>query len=60
MAGNFQVDQLGAKGPEPVKRPFLIRFYQPGIARHIGGHDRRETAGLTHPSGIPALRSPST
>lgn len=33
---------------------------QDQIPRHINGEDRRKTADLSHPSGNPAFRRPST
>ena len=42
---DFRIDQLAQMRPEPFVRAFLIGTHQARIAHHIGGEDRRETAG---------------
>ncbi len=44
---------------EAFERALLVRSHQPRIPRHIGREDRSEPTGLSHVSGIPALRRPS-
>ena len=41
-----------------VERSFLVRPHQPRIARHIGGQDRGEAAGLAHAASPAARRRP--
>ena len=50
VLGDLRVDQLAAERFEPFERAFLVRPHQPRIARHIGGEDRGEAAGLVHAS----------
>jgi hypothetical protein len=48
MLGDLRIEELAAQHFEAFVRAFLIRPHQPRIPRHIGGEDRRETAGLAH------------
>ena len=60
MLFDFRLDKLPEMRFEPVVRPFLIRPHQARVARHIGGEDRGEAAGLAHVSRHPALHRPSS
>ena len=48
VLGDLGVDQFPKVGLEPFVCPLLIRAHQPGIAGHIGGEDRGETADRGH------------
>ncbi len=52
MLLDFRIDELAAMRLEPVEGAFLVRSHQPRVARHIGGEDRRETAGGSHARGV--------
>jgi len=59
MLADLRLEQFDETGLEALMRAFLIGTHQAGIAHHIGGEDRGETAGCSHSSGIPALRKPA-
>jgi hypothetical protein len=57
MLGDLRIDELAAQRFEALERAFLIHPHQPRIPCHIGGEDRSEAAGGSHPSGNPARRN---
>ena len=57
MLGNERVGG-GAMLAQCLRRADLVLPHQPRIARHIGGEDRCETAGLGHVASPTARRRP--
>jgi len=55
---NLRIEELAAQRCEVFERAFLVRPHQPRIARHIGGQDGGEAAGLAHASSPAARRRP--
>jgi len=58
MLGDLRIEELAAQRLEALVRAFLVRPHQPRIARHIGGKDRGEAAGLAHVFSSAAKRRP--
>src|SRR5262249_16673234 len=58
VLGDFRVDYLGAERLQAFEGAALVGSKQPGVARHIGREDRRETAGLAHVVSLAAKRRP--
>jgi hypothetical protein len=50
MRGNRRINQVASGCPQCCESAFLVLTHQPRIARHIGGHDRGETADSGHRS----------
>src|SRR5215472_4759914 len=55
---DLRLNKLPEVDFEPLMRPLLICTHQPRIARHVGGEDRGETAGLAHFVSPAAIRTP--
>src|SRR5260370_27769844 len=60
MSLEVPIEKLGAQRLEAFERAFLVRPHQPRIARHIGGEDRGEAAGLAHVYSPAASRRPDS
>jgi hypothetical protein len=56
----LQEPSFELKAFKEFERAFLARPHQPRIPRHIGGEDRRETAGLAHGVSPNARRRPDS
>jgi hypothetical protein len=57
MRGDLRIEQLGPNSLEALESTTLVRPNQPRVARHIGGEDRGETAGLAYDGSPAAKRS---
>jgi hypothetical protein len=58
VLGDLRVEELAAQRFEAFEGGALVDADQPRIRRHIGGQDRRETAGLAHFASPAARRRP--
>jgi hypothetical protein len=58
VLGDFRIEEFATQRSEAFEGAALVSADQPRIAGHIGGEDRRETAGRCHSSGSPAARIP--
>ena len=48
MYGEYRIDQIAPKGPEPSENSILVRASKPRLADDVGDQDRRELPGLGH------------
>jgi hypothetical protein len=58
VRGDLRIDQLMAQCFEAFEGAALVGADQPRLARHIGGEDRGEAAGLAHAACPAARRKP--